>query len=47
MGEILEECVDGLEKCWWEGGEGNPFHPNLKKSYKIKKCRPDDRLSWR
>jgi hypothetical protein len=29
MGRILEECVEGLEKCWWGGGEEKPFHPNL------------------
>jgi hypothetical protein len=28
MGEILQECVGDLEKCWWEGGEGKPLHPN-------------------
>jgi hypothetical protein len=29
MGQILEECVEGLENCWWGGGEGKPLHPNL------------------
>jgi hypothetical protein len=29
MGQILDECVGGLEKCWWENGEEKPFHPNL------------------
>jgi len=29
MKEMLDRCVDDLEKCWWEGGEGRPFHPNL------------------
>jgi hypothetical protein len=29
MGQILEECVGGLEKCWWGDGEEKPFHPNL------------------
>ena len=29
MKEMLDECIEGLEKCWWEGGEGKPFHPNL------------------
>ena len=29
MGQILEECVEGLEKCWWADGEEKPFHPNL------------------
>ena len=29
MGEILQECVGDLEKCWWGGGEGKPFHPDL------------------
>ncbi|MGZ3539124.1 MAG: DUF3536 domain-containing protein, partial [Thermodesulfobacteriota bacterium] len=28
-GDILQECVGDLEKCWWEGGEEKPFHPNL------------------
>jgi alpha-amylase/alpha-mannosidase (GH57 family) len=27
--EMLDECIEGLEKCWWEGGEGKPFRPNL------------------
>ncbi|MGA2467844.1 MAG: DUF3536 domain-containing protein, partial [Thermodesulfobacteriota bacterium] len=29
MGQILDECVGGLEKCWWENGDEKPFHPNL------------------
>ena len=29
MGQILEEYVAGLEKCWWGDGEEKPFHPNL------------------
>ena len=29
MGQILEECVGGLEKCWWENGTPKPFSPNL------------------
>ena len=29
MGEILEECVGGLEKCWWENGTSKLFSPNL------------------
>jgi hypothetical protein len=29
MGEILDECVEALDKCWWGDGEGKPFHPNL------------------
>ncbi len=29
MGEILQECVGDLEKCWWGEGEGKPFHPSL------------------
>jgi len=29
MKEMLDECIEGLEKCWWEGGEEKPFHPNL------------------
>ncbi len=27
--EMLDKCVEDLEKCWWEGGEGKPFHPSL------------------
>ena len=23
MGQILDECVEGLEKCWWGEGRGN------------------------
>jgi hypothetical protein len=29
VGQILEECAEGLEKCWWADGEEKPFHPNL------------------
>jgi hypothetical protein len=29
MEEILDECLGGLEKCWWENGATRPFHPNL------------------
>ena len=29
MGQILDECVGGLEKCWWENGTARPFSPNL------------------
>jgi hypothetical protein len=29
MGEILDECVEALDKCWWGDAEGKPFHPNL------------------
>ena len=30
MGEMLDECVGGLEKCWWgEGAERRPFPPTL------------------
>ena len=29
MGQILDECVGGLEKCWWENGTAKPFSPNL------------------
>jgi len=29
MGEILEECAGGLEKCWWENGTPKLFSPNL------------------
>jgi hypothetical protein len=29
MGQILDECVGGLEKCWWENGTPKPFSPNL------------------
>jgi len=29
MGEILEECAGGLEKCWWENGTPKRFPPNL------------------
>lgn len=30
MDEILDECVEGLEKCWWgNGGKKPSFPPNL------------------
>jgi len=29
MGQILEECVGDLEKCWWENGTPKQFSPNL------------------
>jgi alpha-amylase/alpha-mannosidase (GH57 family) len=29
MGEILDECVESVEKCWWGDVEEKPFHPNL------------------
>ncbi|MGA2318315.1 MAG: DUF3536 domain-containing protein [Thermodesulfobacteriota bacterium] len=29
MGQILDECVGGLEKCWWENGTPKPFSSNL------------------
>ena len=29
MGQILDECVGSLEKCWWENGTAKPFSPNL------------------
>jgi hypothetical protein len=29
MGQILDECVDNLEQCWWGDGEQKPFHPSL------------------
>jgi hypothetical protein len=29
MGQILDECVEALDKYWWGDGEGKPFHPNL------------------
>jgi len=29
MSQILEECVGGLEKCWWENGSAKTFSPNL------------------
>jgi hypothetical protein len=29
MGQILDECVGGLEKCWWENGATRPFPSNL------------------
>ena len=29
MGQVLDECVESAEKCWWGGGEEKPFHPNL------------------
>jgi hypothetical protein len=27
--EIPNECVGGLEKCWWENGTPELFSPNL------------------
>ncbi len=27
--EMLDKCVEDLEKCWWGGGEGKPFHPSF------------------
>ena len=29
MGQILDECVESVEKCWWGNGEEKPSHPNL------------------
>ena len=29
MNQILEECVGGLEKCWWENGSAKTFSPKL------------------
>jgi alpha-amylase/alpha-mannosidase (GH57 family) len=29
MGQILDECVEGLEKYWWGEGNEKPFHPSL------------------
>jgi len=29
MGEILQECVGDLEKCWWGEVNEKPFHPGL------------------
>jgi hypothetical protein len=29
MGQISDECVESVEKCWWADGEEKPFHPNL------------------
>ena len=29
MEEILDECVGGLEKCWWEDGTPKPFSHQL------------------
>jgi len=29
MGQILDECVGSLEKCWWENGTPKLFSPNL------------------
>ncbi|MCJ7748053.1 MAG: hypothetical protein MUP27_09930, partial [Desulfobacterales bacterium] len=29
MGQILDECVGDLEKCWWGDGDEKPFHPSL------------------
>ena len=28
MGQILDECVESVEKCRWADGEEKPFHPN-------------------
>ena len=27
--EIPDECIGGLEKCWWENGTPKPFSPDL------------------
>ena len=27
--KILNECVEGLEQCWWENGTPKLFSPNL------------------
>ena len=29
MGQILDECVESVEKCWWGDGREKPLHPNL------------------
>ena len=29
MGQILDECVGDIEKCWWGDGDEKPFHPSL------------------
>ena len=29
MKEMLDRCVDDLEKCWWGEGEGKPLPPSL------------------
>jgi len=29
MGEILEECVGDLERCWWENGTPKLFSPDF------------------
>ena len=29
MGQILNECAESVEKCWWGDGGEKPFHPNL------------------
>ena len=29
MSQVLEECVGGLEQCWWENGTPKLFSPNL------------------
>ncbi len=29
MGQILNEGVESLEKCWWGEGEQKLFHPSL------------------
>jgi len=26
---MLDECIEGLEKCWWGEGNEKPFHPSL------------------
>jgi hypothetical protein len=29
MGRIQDECVESVEKCWWENGTARPFSLNL------------------
>jgi hypothetical protein len=29
MGQISDECVESVEKCWWENGTPKLFSPNL------------------
>jgi len=29
MGEIVDECVESVEKCWWENGTPKLFSANL------------------
>jgi hypothetical protein len=29
MDEIMDECIEGVEKCWWGNGTERPFPPNL------------------